>query len=199
MKKGFSDIITSRFIIRNPRVSDAENMFYNWASDDEVTKYLTWYSHATVSVTEMIIQMWISNEVNTFNWIIESNATKEAIGTISLYNVDFGKKYCELGFCLSKKYWNQGIMTEAVGLMIYYAFKKGIRSIVGYHMRENVGSGIVMKKNLMIHYKSENIKNVKDQSDICLDYYRLTYQRYKKYKLKENNNESSTNENKRQK
>ena len=34
-------IETKRLLLRKPRIEDAEPMFINWASDPEVTKYLT--------------------------------------------------------------------------------------------------------------------------------------------------------------
>ena len=47
------------------------------------------------------------------------------IGTISLYNTGIRKynKAKSLGFSLNSAYWNHGIMTEAVKLMIAYAFE----------------------------------------------------------------------------
>ena len=40
--KGTQLIETERLILRPFTLSDANDMFKNWASDDEVTKYLTW-------------------------------------------------------------------------------------------------------------------------------------------------------------
>ena len=36
---------TDRLILRRFTMDDAEGMLNNWASDDEVTKYLTWPTH----------------------------------------------------------------------------------------------------------------------------------------------------------
>lgn len=33
-------------------------MYYNWASDPEVTKYLTWQPHKSVEETTEILQQW---------------------------------------------------------------------------------------------------------------------------------------------
>lgn len=38
--KGTERLETERLILRKLTLGDAENMFKNWASDDEVTKYL---------------------------------------------------------------------------------------------------------------------------------------------------------------
>jgi len=39
--KGTVTLETERLILRRCTLDDAEAMFQNWASDDEVTKYLT--------------------------------------------------------------------------------------------------------------------------------------------------------------
>ena len=39
---------TDRLILRKTIESDAEPMFRNWASDERVTKYLTWQAYKSV-------------------------------------------------------------------------------------------------------------------------------------------------------
>lgn len=39
--------------------SDAEFMYNNWASDPEVSKYLTWPTHTSVEVTKTLLTDWI--------------------------------------------------------------------------------------------------------------------------------------------
>ena len=41
---------TGRLRLRPFRLDDAEAMFSGWASDDEVTKYLTWPTHTSVEI-----------------------------------------------------------------------------------------------------------------------------------------------------
>ena len=49
---GTREIATERLTLRRFEIEDAENMFYNWANDPEVTKYLTWPAHESVDTTE---------------------------------------------------------------------------------------------------------------------------------------------------
>ena len=51
-------IETERLILRRFELSDARAMYDNWASDGEVTKYLTWPTHADVSVTVLSRGHW---------------------------------------------------------------------------------------------------------------------------------------------
>ena len=45
-KIGTEPIETKRLILRRFTTDDAEDMFNNWASDPEVTRFLTWPTHA---------------------------------------------------------------------------------------------------------------------------------------------------------
>ena len=43
--KGSIDIKTDRLLLRKFRISDAEDVFTTWASDERVAKYTRWYAH----------------------------------------------------------------------------------------------------------------------------------------------------------
>ena len=87
---GTRELATDRLTLRRFEIEDAENMFYNWASDPEVTKYLTWPAHESVEVTEKILTDWISHyeEKNFYQWAIELNDLEQPIGTISAVRVN---------------------------------------------------------------------------------------------------------------
>jgi RimJ/RimL family protein N-acetyltransferase len=55
--KGTQKIKTERLILRRFKITDAKFMFNNWASDPEVTKYLSWPSHKELSTTKKIINL----------------------------------------------------------------------------------------------------------------------------------------------
>lgn len=42
---------TTRLKLRRFTIEDAEGMYRNWASEDEVTKFLTWPTHARQILT----------------------------------------------------------------------------------------------------------------------------------------------------
>ena len=54
--KGTTVITSKRLLLRRFVIEDAEAMFHNWASDPEVTRYLTWPAHSSVEVTKMILE-----------------------------------------------------------------------------------------------------------------------------------------------
>lgn len=51
----------------------AKDMFNNWASDEDVTKYLTWQPHSTIEVSQQLLKLWIDEYSNNevYNWAIE--------------------------------------------------------------------------------------------------------------------------------
>lgn len=143
-------IQTKNLILRKITIEDAQPMYKNWASDDDVTKYLNWQTHRNINVTKDIIMTWIHQYNNDFffQWIIEHIQNKEVIGTISLFN--YRDNSLEVGYCISKKYWNQGLTTEACSAVLDFAFNKiGVDKVYARHVRENEASGRVMQKNNM--------------------------------------------------
>ncbi|MGN1034147.1 MAG: GNAT family N-acetyltransferase [Oscillospiraceae bacterium] len=63
----------------------------------------------------------------------------------------FEKEACgEIGYVLSKKCWNNGIMTEALTAVINFLFKKAnFHRIQAHHKAPNIASGRVMLKSGM--------------------------------------------------
>ena len=61
------EIETKRLILRPFELDDAESMFNNWASDEEVTKYLTWNTHKSIEETKSVLAFWVNN---THNFLI---------------------------------------------------------------------------------------------------------------------------------
>lgn len=147
--KGTTTINTKRLILRKFELNDAEDMFNNWASDNEVTKYLSWLPHEDVKETKNILKSWIedykSSEV--YNWAIVPKNYGKVIGSITVVEMSVDKERCEIGYCLSKSYWNQGITTESLKAIIDYLINEvGFKRVQAKHDIDNPSSGKVMLK-----------------------------------------------------
>lgn len=70
--KGTAVIAAKRLLLRRFVIEDAEAMFHNWASDEEVCRFLTWPPHQDVNVTRHILQNWITSyaQPNFYQWAI---------------------------------------------------------------------------------------------------------------------------------
>ena len=148
-KTGTVELETARLRMRRFTLDDAQAMFDNWAGDPEVTKYLTWPTHTSVDITKTVIKSWIDRYEDgaCFNWAIELKSSRQAIGSIAVVSLDEAIAAADLGYCLGKAYWDQGIMTEALKTVIDYLFDTvGLNRVAAYHDVSNPRSGRVMEK-----------------------------------------------------
>lgn len=144
---GTREIATERLTLRRFEIEDAENMFYNWANDPEVTKYLTWPAHESVDTTETILKEWISkyDEKDFYQWAIELNDLEQPIGTISAVKIDERVESVEIGYCIGQRFWNNGYMTEALTAIIrFFINEVGAGRVWAGHDANNPNSGKVM-------------------------------------------------------
>ena len=147
--KGTQTIETSRLILRRAIREDAEPMFRNWASDPEVTKFLTWPVHSRVAVSETVIGSWLQEyeKDSYYQWMIVLKSLDEPIGSISVVRQNDRVEEAEIGYCIGRQWWHRGIMTEALTAVIAYLFDEvGVNRIAARHDPNNPHSGDVMRK-----------------------------------------------------
>ena len=144
---GTREIATERLTLRRFEIEDAENVFYNWFSDEQTVKYLTWPVYKSVDEAEDMIKSWIAQYDNTeyYNWAIELNDLEQPIGNISVVSIDEKTESIELGYCLGSQFFNKGYMTEAVTAIIrFFINEVGAGRVWARHDTENPNSGKVM-------------------------------------------------------
>jgi [ribosomal protein S5]-alanine N-acetyltransferase len=157
--KGTITIETLRLVLRRFEEKDAKAMFRNWAGDPEVCKYLSWGPHSNEEISRKRVLIWINNYVmdNSYLWALELKRTGEAVGSISVEIADDRTGTCEVGYCLGRKYWKQGLMTEALLAIQHYLFYEiGYQTIRAKHDVLNIASGRVMQKAGMKYNKTEH-------------------------------------------
>jgi len=140
---------TKRLILRPTAISDAEQMYNNWASDPEVTKYLTWQPHADIEASKAVLAEWDkeNERVDYYHWGMVLKESGQIVGTGGALGIDEEHQSTELGYCISRACWGKGYMSEAVSAMIEYLFDVvGLNRIVARHYPENIASGRVMEK-----------------------------------------------------
>ena len=170
---GSCRIQTQRLVLRKFMQSDAEPMFNNWAGDCENVKYVSWKAHKSLSETQKIVSDWIQGYSNLdyYRWVITLKDSGHVIGEISVIDFSDCDECCEIGYILSKKYWNMGFMTEALNAVIRYLFEKvGFHRVQLRHDVSNPASGRVMQKNglkyegTLRHSRKDNQGNYCDTS-----------------------------------
>lgn len=161
---GTVELETERFTLRKFQMSDAQDIYSNWLSDKDAAKYNAWRVHSSVEVTKGYLAEWIDMYKNNsyFHWAIEDKNTEEVIGSITVSNMKKRKKYCEIGYTIAKKLWNNGIATEVlIRVLKYLTDEVGLERICALHDVRNQASGKVMTK--------AGMKFVKNKTQIFLN------------------------------
>jgi RimJ/RimL family protein N-acetyltransferase len=108
-------LIGSRVTLRAPRLDDADALFERIASDPEVTRYLSWSPHPDVNETRRVITEFF-NVGDETTWLIE---LRDGGGPIGLCGWRRPQPHIiDFGYCLGRRWWRQGIMTEVVQLLL---------------------------------------------------------------------------------
>ncbi len=166
---GTIKIETERLVLRRLDLSDAKAMFENWASDDEVTKFLTWPPHDSVDVSSRVLEEWIGNYADNkfYQWAITLKKDDEPIGTISVVHMNEDIDTIHIGYCIGRKWWRQGITSEALaGIIAFLIEQVEAKRIESRHDPRNPNSGKVMVK---CGFKFEGILRCADKNNqgIC--------------------------------
>ena len=167
--KGTQTIETPRLILRRAVLEDAEPMFRNWASDPEVTKYLTWPTYEAIETAYQILDLWVSEyeKSNYYQWMIVLKELGEPIGSISVVRQNDRVEEAEIGYCIGSPWWHRGIMTEALMAVIEYLFTEvGMNRVAARHDLNNPHSGGVMRKCGM-KYEGTNRACDRNNQGIC--------------------------------
>ena len=148
---------TERLLLRPVTLDDAEAMF-DYASDRENTRYTFPTNQSLEETQNNIAQFYLANPLG--RWGIELKSNGKFIGTIDLHKIDPA-----IGYIIHKKYWNQGLTTEANRAVIELAFEKiGMNKLIALHDKDNPASGKVMEKSGM-HFSHEEAYACMDQHE----------------------------------
>lgn len=147
---------TSRLLLRPWKMSDLDD-FYEYAKVDGVGQMAGWLPHKNKEELKQVLTKFIENK-RTFAIVYDN----KVIGSIEIkkYNENNLKEFSnlkgrELGYVLSKDYWGNGLMTEAVKKVIEYLFNiVKLDFIVCGHFLNNDRSRRVQEKCGFVHYKT---------------------------------------------
>lgn len=141
---------TDRLILRPWKETDL-NDFFQYASTPEVGEMAGWKHHESIEVSEKILQSFISGK-NVFAIVYKEN--NKVIGSLGLHNSWANDessyshlKIKEVGYVLSKEYWGNGLMPEALTEVIKFCFNtSNLDALTICHFSSNNQSRRVIEK-----------------------------------------------------
>jgi ribosomal-protein-alanine N-acetyltransferase len=139
-------IETERLRLRRPQIDDAQTLFDTYTQDAEVTRFLAWRPHTSVEETRGFLErcesVWSTGEA--YPYVIERRENGEVLGMIEMRIQGHS---AGLGYVLAKKYWGQGLMSEAAQALVDWALSQPeIYRVFAFCDTENIGSARVMEK-----------------------------------------------------
>jgi ribosomal-protein-alanine N-acetyltransferase len=139
---------TPRLLLRRIAMSDAQDLFA-FGRDPEVARHVLWNAYESIAEARKYVRylqrQYRSGEPGS--WGIECKPHRKIIGTIGFMWRNCDHNSAEVGYSLSRAYWNRGIMSEALTETLRFGFETmGLNRIEAQHEFDNPASGRVMEK-----------------------------------------------------
>ena len=147
--KAAEKIETARLLLRRPRQSDAQAVFHRYASDRDVTRYLSWPTHRSVIDTLAFIAM---SDEEWQRWPAgpylvtarENGSAEELVGSTGLFYKSAARAIT--GYVFARDAWGLGYATEALEAMIDVARQTGVERLEAICHAEHIASAHVLEK-----------------------------------------------------
>lgn len=147
---GTQRIETDRLVLRRFVPEDATAMYKNWASDEEVTKFLSWPTHSSLEVSRYVTGNWVQSysDESYYQWaIVLKENGDEPIGSIAVVKMEEDVSMAQIGYSLGRTWWHKGITSEALKAVMDFLFDVvDVNRIEAKHDSRNPNSGKVMQK-----------------------------------------------------
>jgi len=139
---------TDRLLLRRFSVNDVNDIF-EYASDSDVNTFMPWDMHKSINETKEFLEKSKEScdKSGDLDWGIELKSENKLVGGITIRTWNDANRCGDIGYVLSKKYWNMGITTEALKAVIQFGFEKLYLNRIEAHCDENnIASYKVMEK-----------------------------------------------------
>ncbi|MCM3164939.1 GNAT family N-acetyltransferase [Metabacillus litoralis] len=140
---------TNRLILRKININDLDDI-YEFSSDPKVAHHMTWEVNKTKEETlhnfvSIVIEKYKTGQ--SADWAIVHKESNKVIGTCSFVDWSNNNQKAEIGYVLNRNYWGQGLVSEAIKVVIKFGFEiLELNRIEGGCDTDNIGSEKVMLK-----------------------------------------------------
>jgi [ribosomal protein S5]-alanine N-acetyltransferase len=149
-------IETERLLLRRPRPADAEQVFTRYASDPEVTRYMSFPSHQSIADAELFLDFsdveWRLQGCGPF--LVLSRESGALLGGTGLSITD---NEAETGYVLARDAWGFGYATESLKAMVELAKSLGLHALHAHCHPDHLASIHVLEKcGFELEHRSRN-------------------------------------------
>jgi RimJ/RimL family protein N-acetyltransferase len=124
--------------------ADAEPIFHGYARDHDVSRFLTWRPHTSITQTQDYIAACLIPS-RSFTYALTRRADDAVIGAFDIRRP--AETRVEYGYVLARAFWGQGLMSEALTAVVDWALRQpAVWRIGSVCDVENVASARVMEK-----------------------------------------------------
>jgi RimJ/RimL family protein N-acetyltransferase len=137
---------TRRLLLKRPISADAGEIFTRYASDAEVTRFLSWPRHQSRDQTRAFLDF---SDAEWARWpagpyLIESRKDGTLLGSTGLAFETAQR--ASTGYVLAKDSWGRGYATEALDAMVGVAKSVGVRRLYALCHTGHPASAHVLEK-----------------------------------------------------
>lgn len=137
-----------RVYLREVRLSDVNERYYQWMNDPEINRYLE---------TRFIPQSWqqiedyvrkMEEDPNSVFWAIVAKDQNRHIGNVKIGPINWYHRFADISlFIGDKSYWGKGYGTETIKVAVEYGFRTlNLHKITAGIYANNIGSIKAFKK-----------------------------------------------------
>jgi [ribosomal protein S5]-alanine N-acetyltransferase len=166
-------IETERLVLRRPNAADAPAIFDRYASDVEVTRFLSWPRHTSIDETHVFIGFsdseWRRAGAGPYVACFRSDGALCGGTGLSLDAPDVA----QTGYVFARDAWGQGLATESLRAMVELSTALRLRRLYAYCHVDHHASAHVLEKGgfareavLARHMGFPNLS--KDPADVYL-------------------------------
>ena len=142
------ELITDRLTLRKLLVTDCRDM-YEYASRNDVTRYLTWHPHPDSAYTREYLE-YLGGRYSAgmyYDWAVVYEPDCKMVGTCGFTSFNTVSDSAEVGYVINPDYWGKGIASEALERVLQFGFEElKLHRIEAKFMLENERSRSVMER-----------------------------------------------------
>lgn len=145
---------SEKIYLREVRESDVTDEYYEWINDPEINQFLEtrFYPRSKNDILNFVKKM--DGNPNEILFAICAKKNDKHIGNIKLGPINWIHRKADISLLIGdKNYWGKGIATEAIRLVIDFAFKTlNLNKVCAGYYESNTGSAKAFTK---IGFKEE--------------------------------------------